>query len=339
MPDAGHKETDKLLEKIEKEVSKEYERAEKELTDKLDDYFRRFQIKDELKRKAVENGIITQNEYNQWRIGQLAIGKRWEEMRDTIAQDLTNANQIAKSIGFDHMPEVYAINHNYATFEVEKGSLMDTSYTLYDRDTVERLFVDENTFYPSPGKTLTRLINEGKDVAWNKRQVQSVLIQGILQGESIPNMATRLANTVGEKNRKAAIRNVRTMTTGVENAGRMEGYKRAQKMGISLKRAWLATLDGRTRHWHRELDGQIREIGKPFENSVGKIMYPGDPSADAENIYYCRCTLVAAVEGVNVDYSDTSLRHNSNLGDMTYDEWKKENKSRSDKITKQDDIA
>lgn len=68
-------------------------------------------------------------------------------------------------------------------------------------------------------------------------------------------------------------------------------------------------------------------------------MYPGDPSADAENIYNCRCTLVAAVEGVNIDYSDTSLRHNANLGNMTYDEWKKEKKSYSDKITKQDDIA
>ncbi len=49
-------------------------------------------------------------------------------------------------------------------------------------------------------------------------------------------MATRLANSVGEQNRKAAIRNVRTMATGVQNAGRVDSYDRAKKMGIKAKK-------------------------------------------------------------------------------------------------------
>lgn len=34
----------------------------------------------------------------------------------------------------------YAINQDYGTFQVEKGSLVDTSYTLYDRQAIERVF-------------------------------------------------------------------------------------------------------------------------------------------------------------------------------------------------------
>ena len=52
-----------------------------------------------------------------------------------------------------------------------------------------------------------------------------------------------------------------------------------------------------TREEHLELDGQEREIDEPFENSLGEIMYPGDPDADPANVYNCRCTLVTRVLG------------------------------------------
>ena len=217
--------------------------------------------------------------------------------------------------------------------------MVDTSYTLYDRHTVQRLFDDNNTFYHGPGRKITDRINRGLDTAWNKKNVQSCMLQGILQGESIGKMATRLANSVGEQNRKAAIRNVRTMATGVQNAGRIDSYDRAKKMGIKVKKQWLAALDSRTRHWHRELDGVSVDNDKPFENEFGKIMYPGDPSADGANIYNCRCTLIADIEGFENDLSDLSLRNTNKLGDMSYEEWKAEKESTSDPITKQDEIA
>ena len=56
----------------------------------------------------------------------MMMGKRWEEMSDTLAQDFHNANRISRSIVNGYMPEVYALNHNYGTFEVEKGALVDT---------------------------------------------------------------------------------------------------------------------------------------------------------------------------------------------------------------------
>lgn len=337
--DEGHEETEDILRKLENRIAEEYKQAEKEVSEKLNEYLRKFQKKDEIKKKAVENGLITQKEYEEWLTGQIMIGKRWQEMRDSLAEDFTNANAIAKSIAYGYMPDVYALNHNYGTYQVEHGALVDTSYTLYDRHTVQRLFDDNNTFYHGPGRKITDRINRGLDTAWNKKNVQSCMLQGILQGESIGKMAARLANSVGEQNRKAAIRNVRTMATGVQNAGRVDSYDRAKKMGIKVKKQWLAALDSRTRHWHRELDGVSVDNDKPFENEFGKIMYPGDPSADGANIYNCRCTLIADIEGFENDLSDLSLRNTNKLGDMSYEEWKNEHESTSDPITKQDDIA
>ena len=94
----------------------------------VQDYLEKFRVKDELKLKALDNGMITEEEYKQWRVGQIMMGQRWAEMRDTLAQDYTNADKITRSIAYGHMPEVYAINFDYGTFQVEKGSLIDTSY-------------------------------------------------------------------------------------------------------------------------------------------------------------------------------------------------------------------
>ena len=92
-------------------------------------------------------------------------------------------------------------------------------------------------------------------------------------------------------NKNASFRTARTMVTSAENKGRMDMLEKAESEGIIFKKKWISTHDARTRDWHRELDGQLRDKDEPFENSVGEIMYPGDPSADAANVYSCRCTL------------------------------------------------
>ena len=361
--DDGHEETEEIIKKIERRINKEYRQARDELQEKLNDYLARFRKKNALKLKALAKGAITKAEYDKWLKGQVLIGERWQEMVDTIAEDLTNTMQIARSIAFEYMPEVYAINHNYGTYQVEHGGLVDTSYVLYDRQTVEKIVLDEKgNFIPKPGKRVSRHIAEGKTLAWEKRNIQSTMLQAILQGESISKIATRImaegdsiiaedikgyekmtaeqvARTLAERNRGVAIRNARTLATGVQNAGRIDSYDRALSMGIKVKKSWLATLDRRTRHWHRELDGVTIDNDKPFENEFGKIMYPGDPEADGANIYNCRCTLVASIEGFERDFSDLLKRNVTHLGDMSYEEWKAEKESVSDPITKQDQIA
>ena len=64
-----------------------------------------------------------------------------------------------------------------------------------------------------------------------------------------------------------------------------------------MKREWIATNDGRTRHWHAELDGVEVDVDEPWVNEFGEIMFPGDPSADPANTYNCRCSMAANVIG------------------------------------------
>jgi SPP1 gp7 family putative phage head morphogenesis protein len=127
--------------------------------------------------------------------------------------------------------------------------------------------------------------------------VNSEVLQGIVQGESIPKIAKRLRN-VTEMNRASAIRNARTTVTSAENKGRMDSLHRAAEKGVITRKVWMAAIDARTRDAHRLLDGQDQDIDDPFKSILGDIMYPGDPNAeDPANVYNCRCSLTYKVIG------------------------------------------
>ena len=324
MPDEGHIETEALLKGLEKRIAAEYRIANREITRKVNAYMSEFKRKDKEWQKKLENGEITEAEYTSWRTGQVMIGKRWEEMRKTIAQDYSNVNDIARQMVQGTMPDVYALNHNYATFEVEKGGKVDTSYTLYDRPTVERLIRDDPKLLPDPRPTsaLGKKLAKNKELRWEEQHVQSAVLQSILQGEDLEQTAKRFTQLT-EMNYHQSVRYARTATTGAQNAGRVDGYKRAEKLGVNMKQVWLATLDGRTRHEHRLLDGQEVDVGEPFEVDGFKIKYPGDAAAPAHLLYNCRCTLISKVKGVDFDVSNKTQRDDK-IGDMTYQEWKDE---------------
>lgn len=331
--DPAHIETEAILAEMEKKIAREYKLASKEAEEKLDKYMQSFAVKDKAYKKAVDAGEKTEEEYKKWRIGQIAVGKRWEAMKDTLAQEYVDADKIAKSIANGYMPEVYALNFNYGTYEAEAGANLSTGFVLYDRQTVERLLREDPDIMPPMGKKTAQDIAEGKAFKWEKKQIQSAMIQGILQGESINKIAKRLPLEVGEKAFKASVRNARTMTTGVQNAGRVDSYKRAEKMGIKLEQEWRATLDMRTRHSHRLLDGERRKVGDEFSNG---LKYPADPDGKAGEVYNCRCTLKAVVEGL------TSMaikdRSKDAIGDMTYEEWKTQ-KKKEKKALQKDDVV
>ena len=243
-------------------------------------------------------------------------------MRNALAQDFYNADKIAKSIIKGYMPEVYALNHNYATYKIEQGIGASTSYTLYSREAAERILRKNPMILPPPGAELRRKIAEGKAIKWQAGRIQSAALQAILQGESIPKIAKRICSTVGASDAASAMRYARTAMTGAENAGRMDAYHRAEEMGVEMQKTWIATIDSRTRHAHAELDGQTVDVDEPFVNSIGEILYPGDPDADDANIWNCRCSMISSIKGFEIDTTNSDVREMSGLEDMTYNEWK-----------------
>ena len=273
---------------MEKRLSAIYSRADKEITKKYNDLLQKISIQDRKKRELVEVGKLSEDEYKKWRKKKLLYEKQAKERANEIAAELSRVNEMAMAYVNGELPEIYGLNYNAIEKTIEE--IGGYSFTLVDADTVRNLALSDETLLPY------KYIDGNKDIRWNTKKVNAEILQGILQGESIPDIAKRLSN-VTEMNKTAAIRNARTSVTSAECKGRQDSYIRSTNDGIILKREWIATNDGRTRHSHRLLDGQIAEVDKPFKSELGDIMYPGDPEADPSNVYNCRCTIAAKVMG------------------------------------------
>lgn len=331
-PDPAHIATDEQLAALENRIAAEYKKAAVELQDKINAYFESFKSRDE-ETKALIGTIVngreyTEQDYKQWRLAQMGRGERFEALRDRMAERMNHANEVAAAYINDKTAGIYALNRNYAAYTIEQTA-GDIGFDLWDEQTVKRLIVEQPDlmpYYPPE-----RAVNRGIDLAWGKQQITAQVTTGILQGESIMHLADRLQNHIPDMNRASAIRAARTAVTGAQNAGRYDSYRAAKKMGIDVQARWLATLDGRTRHTHAMMDGQVREIDEPFEVDGQKIMFPGCPSVGGQMvvgslIYNCRCTLIAQTKGV--DMSDAKRRaidpvtgEREVIENMTYQEW------------------
>lgn len=296
--DAAHTETDKRLAEIEAKLTEIYRNADKDIRLDWDDYMG----------KAAEEIAALQKDYDaakatgdkkliQQTGRKLAkaerektlMDARYKSMVQRTAEELTRVNEIATAYINGQLPDVYALNYNFISDKMT-GTVEGYAFDLYDAHTVRSLAMSDKTLLPY------KVVNRAKDVRWNTKLINSQVLQGIINGESIPKIAARLAN-VQDMTEKAAIRNARTMVTSAENKGRMDMLDDAEDMGIIAKKRWISTHDTRTRDWHAELDGQTQDKDKPFVNSVGKIMYPGDPTADPANTYNCRCSIGYEITG------------------------------------------
>ena len=183
----AHALTDDALEALERRISSVYARAGKDIEEKLNAYTAQFKRLDEQKKALVEAGKLTQKEYEQWRLNKVAVGELWEARRNNLAQDYLNADKIAYNIVNGELPNVYALNHNYTAFALENQTNMNLQFTLYDKASVERLLKEDRNLLPL--KEVTGKAFTTKVVRWNEQKVQSAVMQGLLQGESIPNIA------------------------------------------------------------------------------------------------------------------------------------------------------
>lgn len=307
--DVAHEAADAEIEAFRREVAGIYAEAQKTASQTLTEYLERFREEDDEWRDRVARGKATEAQWKSWRRGKILTGRRYRVVLRQVAEGYTHANEIAMCALEGRLPGVYAENYNYGTFQAYSAARVDDAFALQDASTVQRLLTDHDSYLPKP------TVNVPKDVAWNRLLLANQITQGVLLGESMPKIARRVRDVTGS-NMATAMRTARTSVTAAENAGRVDSYARAQSLGIELEQEWLATLDGRTRHTHRQLDGERVEVGGEFANGC---RYPGDPEAPYAETCNCRCTLIAAVEGV--DYSDGKRWSRLPEG-MTYEQWK-----------------
>lgn len=294
--DEGRKATDELLAELEKRIREMYGKSAERLQEIIDEYFGKFEARDAEMKAKLDAGEITDEQYKQWRLAQIGRGKRYEAMRDKLAERMSDANAVAVAYVNDATPGIYTLNRNYAAYEIESaGAGID--FTLYDEATVRRLLMEQPDLMPYyPEK---RALARGIDLAYGKKQITARITSGLLMGISTRKIAADLRDGLTNMNAASAVRTARTAITAAENGGRTASYRQASAMGVKVLREWLATHDGRTRHEHGVADGQIVGVDEPFVVGGEKLMFPGDSSFGASgwNIYNCRCAVAGTISG------------------------------------------
>lgn len=278
--DWAHGWTDEQIDSLRKRFREVYAQAEREMSDKIGEWAKEYDEQNQEWWKLLESGERTEEEYKAW-LEEQVLRRDWMEgMAQQLSIDATRADEKCMQMVADEVPRIFGENANWEAFDISRAVGRDLNFTIYNEDAVRLLISD------APDTVHIPALDNGKDLAWNHQHFTSSITQGILQGESIPNVTKRLM-TVLAIDERAATRAARTAMTGAESAGRQHSMERAERMGIPLRKTWRAKLDGRTRQSHRELDGTSVSVSGYFVWGDVRAERPADPTCPAW--FICNC--------------------------------------------------
>lgn len=310
-PDLAHRLTDQELAALEQRIAAEYKNASEELQEKIDAYFESFKKRDE-ETKALIGTIVngreyTEQDYKQWRLAQIGRGKRFEALRDRIAERMTKANEVAAAYINGDMAKIYAINRAYgidSAIRDSGGMLNGADFIMWDENTVKRLLVkqpDLMPYYPPE-----RAVKRGIDLAYGKRKITQYTTSAILQGKSVKGIARDLMDNLEKMERTSAVRAARTAITAAMNAGRYDADTELVEKGAIIENEWICRFGPNSRHEHKQAHGQRVPYGTPFEVGGEKLMFPGDGSMGASgwNLYNCQCVKLRHIVGNRYSFTD-----------------------------------
>lgn len=310
MADRGAKYADKALTKIDRELRTTYKQAQKELASKLSEFNAKFRKRDAEKRAKMDKGEISGQDYQDWLAGQVFMRSQWERKLNQVNEVMLHHNEQAMKIINESRLDVFAENYYSEAFKAS-WIIRDVGFNVYSTHAIARLLQDEPQILPE------WKIDEPKDYRWNYQKVNNIIKQGIIQGESVDQIAKRLCTDLSSQNESKMAMFARTAITGAQNAGRQVQMNQAAERGIEVHKRWIAVMDNRTRDSHRAMDGEEVPYNEDFPNG---LEYPGDPSGDPAEVYNCRCTM----ETVYPEYADRSKqwREGETIDGVPYEEWK-----------------
>lgn len=147
---------------------------------------------------------------------------------------------------------------------------------------------------PVAGKRLSKRLYERRNEL--AKNVTNNIIQGLFEGKSYAEIAKRVSNET-EASYKNAMRIVVTEGGRTSSIAQQSSSEHARSLGIDMQKRWLATLDGKTRNDHRDLDGQTVDIDAEFKINGHSAKQPRMFGVASEDVR-CRCTTVNIVNGI-----------------------------------------
>ena len=328
MADKAHAKTDQKLEEMEKRLSAIYSRAEKTVQKKMADYASSIDKKSTELLKAYKDAE-TEDEKREAKKAyirfyrKLVKSKEFIALSATVADELYRANVQASEYINSQTPSIYALNYNYINAEMAK-----------DIDGFNPQKITEAEAEQYSGYT-QQTVDKKKDTAWNKDNLKKSVIAGSLLLLGAYAIMKRSANSTVEKNRNSASMHNSGMGTDAENKARLDGMYRAEDMGNSITKIWMATLDNRTRDSHAALDGAEIALDEIFDNGCSR---PRDPNGAPAEVCNCRCSLkygvgqskgktrssrLGTVTGSYKKQSSFKGTTSREIANMSYREWMK----------------
>lgn len=307
--DYAHEWTDEQIKRLSEKLRYHYRKASRELTAKAKKRLAKYETNLAKTRALLAAGEITHEQFREWCAKQAIIQARDSAMINELAEAAQAATATARKMISGEVPAVYAECANFQAFTIDKAIGRNTLFSLLNQDAALYLLQDNPWVLPL-GDDLY-----GKGKRWHSQKLTSAITQGLLQGESVPDVGKRIRQ-VTTMDYTASERAARTALTCAENMGRQYTFEKARDKGITGKKEWLATLDGRTRDSHRALDGEKVDIMGTFSNG---LIAPGDPNGEPGEVWNCRCRMDEVID----DLPEAELERWSKLpDDVTYDDWK-----------------
>lgn len=290
--DKGHREADKILAELMDEMLKVFDKADRKVIGKVKKYLKKYEQEIKEHEQMVDDGEMSNAEFERWLINRTTTGREWEQLRDEIADDYNRASEEAMAGAGAGLLAVYTFNKAFANSGVirQVKRYFGRSITITNTKKPRR-----------PKAILPKSPDPKKNTMWHRRKVESVIRSGMKKGKSIDDIAKKL-HKVTNMDRVAAYRAVRTGVTCAENEARIDAMYEAAKMGIAYDKVWYATLDDRTRTSHRIVHGERVPYDGYFSND---LFEPADPNGDDEEVYNCRCTLLWIPAGIEMDVEDS----------------------------------
>jgi len=207
-----------------------------------------------------------------------------EEQRQTIedAGKLASADQIRDELQAEFESQIRDAGVEESEFlDIE---LTDNQQENFDQNITQ--MVDEF------GADKVKQINET-----TKQDIRDVVKRGVVEGKNPRDITSDINGLVSDQvdtpKGKMTIPN-RSQTIARTEMGRAQSaatHEFRKATGEFQQKRWVATRDNRVRAEHIGIDGQQRDMGKPFEIGANDAMYPLDFGV-AELDINCRCTTV-----------------------------------------------
>ena len=307
---------DNELERLEERLTAIYANATNEVEATFTDFMGAFQPQYNEMTKLLEEGAITEAEFEEWSRNKILKSKMYNSAVETMTETLVNTDILAMATVNNELPLVIAQSYNFVQSlgfaAADEAGLSVGTFQVYNARTVQAIIKNN--------PDVLKGVNKITDYRWNKDRINNAITHSIINGDSISQAANKLKE-ISNMDKNAAIRNARTAMTAAENLGRSEAADDLEAKGIPVEEIWSATLDDRTRDTHLLLNGTKRDENGEFGADILDIplRFPGDPQGAPEEIYNCRCRMSIQLKGI--DHSQDGKMYEEFMKEQHPEDW------------------